>query len=47
MKKTTIYLRLILTIAAVTGAVLTSCRTLRGFGQDTQHAGHQIERAAD
>jgi predicted small secreted protein len=47
MKKTTIYLRLALTVAAIIGVVFTSCRTFRGLGQDVEHAGHKIERAAN
>jgi predicted small secreted protein len=47
MKKTTIYLRLVLTVAAIIGVAFTSCRTFRGLGQDVEHAGHKIERAAN
>jgi len=47
MKKTTIYLRLVLTFAAIIGVVFTGCRTFRGLGQDVEHAGHKIERAAN
>jgi len=47
MKKTTIHLRLILSAAAIIGVAFTSCRTFRGFGQDVEHAGHKIERAAN
>ena len=32
----------------LTTALLSSgCRTFRGFGQDVQHAGNHIERAAN
>jgi predicted small secreted protein len=47
MKKTTIYLRLILTAAAIIGVGFTGCRTFRGLGQDVEHAGNHIERAAN
>lgn len=47
MKKNTLYLRLILTAAVIIGVGFTSCRTFRGFGQDVEHAGHHIERAAN
>lgn len=33
-------------ILLVTGALLSGCNTFRGFGQDIQHLGNSISRAA-
>ncbi|HAU3144884.1 TPA: entericidin A/B family lipoprotein [Salmonella enterica subsp. salamae] len=30
----------------LTGTLLTTCNTARGFGEDIQHLGHAISRAA-
>jgi predicted small secreted protein len=37
---------LLLLASAVWTLVGTSCRTFRGFGQDVEHVGGHIERAA-
>jgi predicted small secreted protein len=44
MKPHTLPLCLLLIAAAL---LSTGCRTFRGLGQDVQHAGNHIERAAN
>jgi predicted small secreted protein len=45
--KTSIHrLAFLLLAAALCTVAGTSCRTFRGFGQDVEHAGSHIERAA-
>jgi len=44
MKNSVLRLTLLLLISTLFG---TSCRTFRGFGQDVQRAGNQIEHAAN
>ncbi len=39
-------LTLLLLASAICTLVGTSCRTFRGFGQDVEHVGGHIERAA-
>jgi predicted small secreted protein len=47
MKTNSFKTRFILSLLALaTIIVVSSCRTMRGLGQDVQHAGHHIERAA-
>lgn len=38
--------RLALLVLASAALTLTSCRTVRGFGQDVEHVGGHIERAS-
>ena len=38
---------LALAILCGVGMTLAACETVEGVGQDTQHAGQSIERAAD
>ncbi len=46
MKTKSTRLILILLASALFAFGITSCRTFRGFGQDVEHVGAHIERAA-
>jgi predicted small secreted protein len=46
MKTSTTHLALLVLASAVLTLIGTSCRTVRGFGQDVEHVGSHIERAS-
>ena len=46
MKSTYQRIALLLLATVITALAGTSCRTVRGLGQDVQHAGSHIEGAA-
>ena len=46
MKKSPTRFLILLTAATFALLLGSSCRTFRGFGQDVEHAGNHIERAA-
>lgn len=46
MKTSTSRLTLLVLASAVWTLIGTSCRTVRGFGQDVEHVGSHIERAS-
>jgi predicted small secreted protein len=46
MKTSTTRLALLVLASAVLTLIGTSCRTVRGFGQDVEHVGGHIERAS-
>lgn len=46
MKTSTPRLALLVLAAAAWTLIGTSCRTVRGFGQDVEHVGSHIERAS-
>ncbi|WP_397385394.1 entericidin A/B family lipoprotein [Prosthecobacter sp.] len=46
MKTSTTRLTLLVLASAVLTLIGTSCRTVRGFGQDVEHVGGHIERAS-
>lgn len=48
MNSTFLKTRFILSLLALAAIVIVSgCRTMRGVGQDVQHVGQHIERAAN
>jgi predicted small secreted protein len=46
MKTPKIRLALLLLVSAVTSLIITGCNTVQGVGEDVQHAGYHIKRAA-
>lgn len=46
MKTSQQRLAILLLASILTAIAGTSCRTVRGLGQDVEHAGHHIENAA-
>lgn len=46
MKTSTTRLTFLVLASAVWTLIGTSCRTVRGFGQDVEHVGGHIERAS-